>query len=98
MPRHTDILVVHDSTLQEIAQLIGADYTPGAFDAAVEALHEEPDRWEQDWYMRGPRGTYFIYIERHEGYLTCSVTADEPAFGQVVALMKRDRGGAGHRG
>lgn len=93
MPRRDDLytlmLVVHDSTLQELARIIDAAYEPGAFDRAVDALSDS-DALEADWEMKGTRGRYSVFIERWDGYLTCTLQAQEPWFLEGKEIMWRD--------
>lgn len=89
MPSYTLCLVVHESTLHRIAELVGTEYVPGSIEHATAAM-EDRDDWETDFELAGPRGRYVVRIERYEGYLWCTLHGDGPEFQQGKELMWAD--------
>lgn len=86
VPWYALTLVLHDEFLLEMARVIGAEYVPGSFDAAERELLEGDHDFEQ-WEMRGEHGRFVVSIERYEGYLSCSLGAQEPWFREGRELM-----------
>ena len=79
-------LVVGDSLLLAMAQIIGAEYTPGSFECAVEALYET-DKCDVEWELRGKFGLFKVWIERGDSILHCTLSAQEPQFQSGKELM-----------
>ncbi|HEX7026837.1 MAG TPA: hypothetical protein VF268_06320, partial [Gammaproteobacteria bacterium] len=82
-------LAVGDSLLLAIARIIGAEYMPGSFERAVEALYET-DNCDAEWELRGRFGLFKVWIERGDSIFHCTLSAQEPRFQAGKELMWND--------
>jgi len=88
-----------EQIMPEIAEYIDAEYTSGTVFDAVQAffsaempkIRDDEDLKEQQWMLKGKKGSFWIDMDLDEGYFFCSISVLRAEYFVAKALLEKLR-------